>query len=373
MKRERALALGLVLLLALLWTPGAAGKSDGSLPPPSCTRLTSARVDAVVIMTPDRAGELAGLIRQVKPGTTILLEDGRYPLGGETLYLARPGVTLRSRSGRRNAVILDGEGYRTATLVEVRAPGVTVADLTLRQARHHLVHLAGGADDATLHNLHLIDAGQQLVKVNPSHDGQWNDRGLLACSRLELTAEGRAWVEGHPVGQLRCYTGGIDAHQARDWTVRDNEFEGIYCSNGGLAEHAIHFWQGSRDTRVERNVIRNCARGIGFGLGASGATRAYPDQEPLPGYAGHLGGVIARNVVTSNLGHGFDTGIGLEQAWRAQVFENRVETDAIGHGLAIDVRFPQSTPWITNNHIPSPIRVRDGARPILGHVETQKP
>ena len=364
MKRERALALGLVLLLGLLWTPGDAGKSHGGLPPPSCTPLTSARVEAVVIVTADRAGELAGLIRQVKPGTTILLEDGRYPLGGETLFLARPGVTLRSRSGRRNAVILDGEGYRTATLVEIRAPGVTVADLTLRQARHHLVHLAGGADDATLHNLHLIDAGQQFVKVNPSHDGQWNDRGLLACSRLELTAEGRAWVERHPVGPLRCYTGGIDAHQARDWTVRDNEFEGIYCTNSGLAEHAIHFWQGSRDTRVERNTIRDCARGIGFGLGARGAARAYLDQEPLPGYAGHLGGVIADNVVKSNLGDQFDTGIGLEQAWKPRVHRNRIDARGGGNGVAIDVRFPQSTPFLEENVFNIPVRIRDGASPL---------
>ena len=358
----RILASGFALFLPVAGAWGGIDQPHGR-PTARCEPLPAPRTGAVVIVTPDGASQLGGLARQVAPGTTILLEDGHYPLDGGTLHLIQPGVTLRSRSGRRSGVVLDGGGYRASTLVEIRATGVTVADLTLRQARHHLVHLAGGADDAVLHNLHLLDAGQQLVKVNPSREGRWNDRGLVACSRLELSEEGRAWVERHPVGSLRCYTGGIDAHQARDWVVRDNEFEGIYCTNGGLAEHAIHFWQGSRDTRVERNVIRNCARGIGFGLGRSGVGRTYADQPPLPGYAGHIGGLIASNVVSSTIGLHFDTGIGLEQAWQAKVCYNTVQGTSAG--ASIDVRFPQSTPVVANNFLTSPMRVRDRAQPVL--------
>jgi hypothetical protein len=78
------------------------------------------------------------------------------------------------------------------------------------------------------------------------------------------------WPSAHRAG-LRLYTGGIDAHQARDWVVRANRFTGIYCEDGEVAEHAIHFWTGSRDTLIENNVIVNCSRGIGLGLVQSGA------------------------------------------------------------------------------------------------------
>lgn len=35
---------------------------------------------------------------------------------------------------------------------------------------------------------------------------------------------------------------------------------------GGAPEHGIHFWTGSRGTLVERNLLKNNARAIGFGL-----------------------------------------------------------------------------------------------------------
>ena len=107
-----------------------------------------------------------------------------------------------------------------------------------------------------------------------------------------------------------------DVHAARGWIVRQSRFEDIYCAGEGLAEHAIHFWVGSRDTVVENNVIVDCARAIGFGLGenGNGEGRAYQD-DPYPGagYIGHYDGLIRNNAVWAAV-EWFDTGIGLEQA-----------------------------------------------------------
>ena len=53
---------------------------------------------------------------------------------------------------------------------------------------------------------------------------------------------------------LPCYTGGIDAHGARGWTVRLNRFEGIWCRKRACRARGP-LLDGSRGTLVERNSI----------------------------------------------------------------------------------------------------------------------
>jgi hypothetical protein len=172
-------------------------------------------------------------------------------------------------------------------------------------------------------------------------------------------------VERDPGG---CYTGGIDVHAGRGWIVRLDRFEDIYCAGEGLAEHAIHFWTGSRDTLVEDNVIVDCARGIGFGLGeaGNGESRAYPD-DPYPGvgFVGHYDGIIRNNAVWA-ASEWFDTGIGLEQARGARVLHNSaVSADSATRFFSsIDVRFDNSVVEVKNN-LTRRITQRDGGSGAL--------
>jgi hypothetical protein len=181
---------------------------------------------------------------------------------------------------------------------------------------------------------------------------------------LELTADGRPHIEEGGGG---CYTGGIDAHSARGWMVRFNTFKGIYCENGGLAEHAVHFWSASRDTLIERNLIVDCARGIGFGLGPSGKDRVYSDDPyPAVGYKGHIDGIIRNNVVHagSAMARFYDTGIELNQAQGARVYHNTlVSRPAFS---SIDYRFPNTKVEIRNN-LTYRITARNGARGTVDH------
>jgi len=143
-----------------------------------------------------------------------------------------------------------------------------------------------------------------------------------------------------------CYTGGIDAHQARGWRIHDNLIEGFWCPEG-LSEHGIHLWRGCRDGVVARNVLRSNARGIGFGIATGGGGRAYFD-DPCPqasGCVGHHGGIIRNNVVYSGDADlfesdgGFDCGICLWNAWGARVLHNAVASMRAPFP-SIEYRFP---------------------------------
>src|SRR5262249_46295101 len=133
-----------------------------------------------------------------------------------------------------------------------------------------------------------------------------------------------------------------------------------------------------RDTLVERNVITNCARGIGFGLGEGTTNRTFADG-PCPGVstAGHYGGTIVNNfVAASDAGliaspNGFDTGIGLEDACGAVVAHNSVFSTKAPFA-SIDSRYSQTNPLLANNLLVNAISIRDGSAPAAnqGNVET---
>src|SRR2546426_347421 len=94
------------------------------LPPPS----------GEVVEVRDVAG-LFEAVESAKPGSTIAVADGRYPLP-KTLRIQTDGVTLRSQGGKREDVVLDGKDNDLGELVAItRASGVTIADLTIQNAR----------------------------------------------------------------------------------------------------------------------------------------------------------------------------------------------------------------------------------------------
>ena len=314
--------------------------------------------------------ELENAVNTAVSGETVLIADGVYNLNGVYLRIDVPNVTLRSASGNREAVILDGN-HITTEIIQVVASNVTVADVTLREAYNHPIHVmttdAGNTLNTLIYNVHIIDPGEQAIKINPAADGTYPDDGVIACSHIELTDAGRPFIRNN------CYTGGIDAHQAEGWVIRDNLIEGFWCSNG-LSEHGIHLWRGCRDTLVERNTLRENARGIGFGLAESGDARTYTDN-PCPsanaGYVDHYGGIIRNNFVfASDAGlfsseYGFDCGICLWQACGAQIFKNTVASTQAPFS-SIEWRFDNTDIELRNNLVSHNLRDRGGTA-VLSH------
>lgn len=306
------------------------------------------------------------MISGAQPNETFVFASGTYELDGAYLWIKAPGVTLRSASGNPEDVILDGN-YSTTEIVTIAASNVTVAELTIRRAHTHPIHVTTSDTADTLstriYRVHVIDPREQGIKINPSSaQVHYPDDGEIACCRIVMTDAGRSKVSG-------CYTGGIDAHQARGWVIRDNTIEGFWCASG-LSEHAIHMWRGCRDTLVERNVMVNNARGVGFGMATSGTARTYSDN-PCPAaggaYVDHYGGIVRNNFVVGtrpelfNSQAGFDTGIAFWSACNATAVHNTIV--ATGNLFSsIEWRFATSTGVnVTNNLVTHALRQRDGA------------
>jgi hypothetical protein len=353
--------------------PMDTGPTDAAVLPATSCAAFAASTGTLVDVDATMSDALPGLVRDAAPGTTFRLADGTYTMTGDEaarrIQVRATGITIRSASGNAAAVVIDGE-YTTAEVIGVYASDFTLAEVTVTHAVDHCVHVTppdGGPDvtGAHFYGVHFADCGEQFLKVNPggARDA-FVDDGLVECSTFTMTDAGRPHVERTPGG---CYTGGIDAHSARGWIVRQNVFRDIYCAGEGLAEHAIHFWVGSRDTVVERNVILDCARGIGFGLVETGVTRDYPD-DPFPGlFVGHFGGIIRNNVIVATIPY-YDTGIELDQARGAVVLHNTIlETDtATGRYSSIDARFENTDVTIVNNLVRR-LTVRDLAVTASDH------
>ncbi|MFC1850823.1 right-handed parallel beta-helix repeat-containing protein [candidate division CSSED10-310 bacterium] len=310
---------------------------------PSFSKLAGTKESEIVV------NSVAGLVTAIDQANsggdkTIIIEDGVYTLD-DMLPILADGITVKSASENRDTVTIQGRGMEGSVthIFNVAGSFFTVRDVTLRAVSQHAIQLQIDVDDVLMHNLHILDTGEQMVKVayeqgNPNS----SDDGVLEHCLLEYSAG---------VGP-QYYIGGIDAHFTRNWLVRDNIFINIRSPSGQLAEHAIHFWSDSEDTLVERNLIINCDRGIGFGLGDRG----------------HIRGIIRNNMIYHNETDGFaDVGIGLERTGNAQVYNNSIFF-ANTYPNAIEYRYPETTGvYIANNLTNKGITARDGASATLSN------
>lgn len=316
------------------------------------TTMLASRVDAAQNVS--TYAQLEQAIANANGGgdPTILVANGTYRVTSAFgLVLSRSGLTIRSQSGSRDAVILEGPGMLDPSVThifQVASDDITIADMTLRNVGAHAIQVHGeqsyDADRPVMRNLSIRDTGEQMIKVSYNDaESNGSDGGLVENCWFEYTAG---------VGP-QFYIGGIDAHRARDWVVRRNTFRFIRSPGPSVSEHAIHFWSNSANTLVERNLVIDCDRGIGFGLGSRG----------------HTGGIIQNNMISHrDLGGDYgDVGIELESASGAQVLQNTVYLSHDSAPGGISVRFAASTGVQVKNNLvyvasggPS-VWIRDGA------------
>ena len=247
---------------------------------------------------------------------------------------------IRSSSGNRDAVVLSGQDMSGSIthIFQVMPSGVTIADLSIGEVANHAIQIHGenAADNLLVHNVRIFNTRDQMLKVSYANDRGANN-GIVECSLFEYTeAFGPQY-----------YIGGIDVHHGAGWTVRNNEFRNIRSPGSSIAEHAIHFWSDSQNPLIEQNLISNCDRGIGLGLGQG---------------RGCSGGEISNNMIYSD-GQGIynDVGIGLEDADNVEIYHNTIYFDS-SYPNAIEYRYSGSNGiTIINNLTNKAITSRDGA------------
>lgn len=228
--------------------------------------------------------------RRVRPGGTILLADGLYSMT-RTLVIAADGVTVRSKSGRRSDVVLDGGGTLGELLTVRACSGVTIADLTVQNVRWNGIKLDSdtGVQRVTVRNCILHNVWQRAVKgvkVPEAGREQLRPRGCRVEYSL-FTNDRPKRYEDDPADTAQTfggnYVGGIDVMFASGWTIADNVFVGIRGRTGS-ARGAVFLWHDTRDCVVERNVVVDCDSGICLGNSSKPADVAV-----------HCKGVVVRN------------------------------------------------------------------------------
>jgi len=277
----------------------------------------------------------------------IILQDGTYVLN-YSLSIWADGITIRSQSGNRNSVTVRGQGMYGSVEFIFYGPGsnLTVRDTTIGWVANHAIQIWGheNASNILISNCRIVDTYEQMVKITyESGNSNSSENGIMENCLLEYSAG---------IGP-NYYIGGIDGHQCKNWIVRDNTFKNISSPSGDIAEHAVHFWSGSSDTLVENNLIIDCDRGIGFGLGSST----------------HVRGIIRNNMIYhSSTDPGFaDVGIGLESASNAKVYNNTIYM-ANSYSNAIEYRFSGTSGGIIKNILTNKaITSRDGGSADTGN------
>jgi hypothetical protein len=76
--------------------------------------------------------------------------------------------------------------------------------------------LNAGAQSPLIHNVRLVNAGQQFIKASPDGAGGDVDNGIVEYSVMEYDTTARD-----------DYTNGVDVHTGDNWIIRHNLFRNI--------------------------------------------------------------------------------------------------------------------------------------------------
>ncbi len=326
-----------LLLVSLAVSSGAAVAGPAvpprPLPPPSGAVVNVATV-----------AQLQNAVAALASNTTIVIGPGTYNLE-TTLYVngSFTNVGIRGATGNRDDVVLIGKGMSAPSdggvpfgiWVGGDVRGVTIANLTIRDVYYHAIMLNAGAQSPLIHNVRLVNAGEQFIKANPDGAGGGVDNGIVEYSVIEYDTTSRD-----------DYTNGVDVHTGDNWIIRHNLFRNVRAPQGQLAGPAILMWNASTNTLVDGNTFINCQREIALGL-----IERTPND--------HTGGIVRNNFIYRDVPG--DSAVYVADSPGTQVLHNTILISRT-YANPIEYRFPHTTGVvIANNVLDGNVMARDGA------------
>jgi PKD repeat protein len=339
-----------------------------SLPPPTGT---------VINVSTD--SQLESAVANLQSGQTIMIAPGTYKLA-DTLWVPQGinNIAIRGASGKAGDVVIEGDAVLDPTAPyngsAVWGPGsgisgtiqfgiwlgnvqgVTVGDVTLKNFIYDAIILNAGVQSPLIHDVVMLDSGEQLLKSNPDGSGGGVNNGVVEYCTI-----------GYTVAAPNDYTNGIDVHTGQNWVIRDNFFKNIYTTNpnsfagpGGLAGPAILVWNHSKNFTVVANAFVNNQREIAFGLSDPGTIT---DD--------NTGGLIANNMIYRSGGQNGDVAIGVWNSPGTEVAYNSVILNG-DYFNAVEYRYATTTGVkVLYNLTDAAITARDGASAtVTGNVTT---
>lgn len=191
----------------------------------------------------------------------IVIKKGTYYLR-EWFWLSGNKLIIRWETWDNDDVKLFWEWmkWNVANIFWVANKDIMIWDLTIWEVKNHPIQLLWerDADNFILHNVVLVDWGEQLFKgsYNENKEETYADNWIIQCSEFNYSD----WV------WPQYYIWWIDIHKWYNFLVQYNKFSYIKSPEARIAEHAIHFWSDSHDVIVKNNIINDCDRWIWFWL-----------------------------------------------------------------------------------------------------------
>lgn len=304
------------------------------------------------IVTVNSLTALQNEINNASGPKTIYISPGIYdgttsPYAGSGIgiQVRNSNITIRSTTGNPDDVVIDMGQWNANCGYYGDYPGVqmgfviadyllgindtleniTIADITIRDARYHNIQIQGEYHprNILIHNVKLINAGQQLLKVNPESlsNPVPNSNITVACSWIGYETTTATTAQG----QNGSYTNGVDIHAGYDCIIRDNVFQNIINNPNGIdqpAGAAILVWTNSINTVIERNRIIDCDKGIDVGnWGQNSIT-----------YLCNNGVIVRNNVIRGKIGqvNNYD-GPGFEGSQQGISICNSIHVKVLGN------------------------------------------
>ncbi|MES2466432.1 MAG: right-handed parallel beta-helix repeat-containing protein [Verrucomicrobiota bacterium] len=330
---------------------------------PKAPPLAAAASRGVVRVS--KVEELFRALETAKPNSMVLIADGHYSIT-RPLQISTSGLNLRSASGQRGGVVLDGGGSLGEGIRITGCTGVTIADLTLENIRWNGIKIDSetGVQQATIYNCVLHNIWQRGIKgvmVPLERRGSASPSGCVIRYCLFYNDRAKRYVDDPadtPENFQGNYIGGIDAMYVRGWTISDNVFIGL---QGRTQEGrgAIFLWQDSRDCRVERNIIVDCDAGISLG----NPQRAEADQI-------HCSRFLVRNNFLTRVP---ENGIFAAYTRDCKILHNTIYDPESSRGRLIRVFSDNAGLSVMNNLVIGPPLSNQSGAPLALHTNVVVP